>query len=117
MDTRNPWQYTRPIMTNRLCLGVLASVLVMVGGDPARAASIVVDGLQVSANNGQTQAQQAQDRYECHSWASGQTGFDPTQSGGGVTPDQNAAKSAIVTTTITTCLYCKVTSYDPPGVR
>ncbi len=29
--------------------------------------------------NGQSEAQQAQDKYECHHWASTQTGFDPTQ--------------------------------------
>ncbi|MDQ5986302.1 MAG: hypothetical protein CSYNP_02023 [Syntrophus sp. SKADARSKE-3] len=28
---------------------------------------------------GQTEAQQANDRYECHRWSVGQTGFDPTQ--------------------------------------
>ncbi len=33
--------------------------------------------------NGQTPEQQSADRYECHSWARTQTGFDPTQPGGG----------------------------------
>ncbi len=32
--------------------------------------------------NGQTAQQTSTDRYECHSWAVGQTGFDPTRSGG-----------------------------------
>jgi hypothetical protein len=31
--------------------------------------------------NGQSDQQMANDRYECHSWAVGQTGFDPTHSG------------------------------------
>jgi hypothetical protein len=31
--------------------------------------------------NGQSDQQMANDRYECHSWAVGQTGFDPTQGG------------------------------------
>jgi len=31
--------------------------------------------------NGQSPEQQAADRYECHSWAKGQTGYDPTQPG------------------------------------
>jgi hypothetical protein len=39
--------------------------------------------------NGQTTDQQAADRYECHSWAKGQTGFDPTQAAGGAGGDQN----------------------------
>jgi hypothetical protein len=32
--------------------------------------------------NGQTSAQQATDRFECHRWAVAQTGFDPTLAGG-----------------------------------
>lgn len=31
--------------------------------------------------NGQSDQQMANDRYECHSWAVGQTGFDPTHAG------------------------------------
>ncbi len=33
---------------------------------------------------GQSKDQQAADEYECHNWAKGQTGFDPTQPNGGV---------------------------------
>jgi hypothetical protein len=29
--------------------------------------------------NGQTQEQQGKDKYECHHWAAGQTGYDPSQ--------------------------------------
>jgi len=29
--------------------------------------------------NGQTEQQMANDRYECHAWASNETGFDPTR--------------------------------------
>ncbi|HEX6512012.1 MAG TPA: hypothetical protein VF157_06930 [Chloroflexota bacterium] len=32
--------------------------------------------------NGQSEEQQATDRYECHKWAVAQSGFDPTQSTG-----------------------------------
>jgi hypothetical protein len=42
--------------------------------------------------NGQSEEQQATDRYECHRWASDQTGFDPTQPAGGVPAQQNASK-------------------------
>ena len=45
--------------------------------------------LIIYPKNGQTTDQQAADRYECHSWAKGQTGFDPTQPGGGPGGDQN----------------------------
>lgn len=37
------------------------------------------DDFFIYPRNGQTAEQQAADRYECHSWAKGQTGFDPTQ--------------------------------------
>ena len=33
----------------------------------------------VYPKSGQNQAQQGKDTYECHRWAVGQTGFDPTQ--------------------------------------
>ena len=33
--------------------------------------------------NGQTEEQQGRDKFECHRWAVSQTGFDPTQTGGG----------------------------------
>jgi hypothetical protein len=39
--------------------------------------------------NGQSADQQSSDRYECYKWASGQSGFDPTQPLGGV--DSSAA--------------------------
>lgn len=42
------------------------------------------DDLIIYPKNGQTRDQQAADQYECHGWATGQTGFDPTQPDGGV---------------------------------
>lgn len=36
------------------------------------------DDFYVYPRNGQTPEQQSADRYECHSWAKTQTGFDPT---------------------------------------
>jgi len=50
------------------------------------------DDLIIYPKNGQTQEQQAADQYECHNWAKGQTGFDPTQPGGGVSGDGGAAR-------------------------
>ena len=47
----------------------------------------------VYPNNGQSPEQQSQDRYECHRWATDQTGFDPTQPGGGVASDVQASAS------------------------
>jgi len=48
----------------------------------------------LEAANGVLHSQQAQDRYECDIWAIGQTGFDPTQDDGGVTPEAVPGKRA-----------------------
>jgi len=50
------------------------------------------DDIIVYPKNGQSKEQQAADQYECHGWAKNQTGFDPTQPGGGVQPG-NADRS------------------------
>jgi hypothetical protein len=42
---------------------------------------------------GQSAKQQHQDRYECHTWARGQSGFDPTQPVPSGTPTQTAVAS------------------------
>ncbi len=58
----------------------------------------------VYPKQGQPDQQQATDRYECHSWAKGQTGFDPTQPGGGVPAVQNASKHQDYNRAIKACL-------------
>jgi hypothetical protein len=53
--------------------------------------------LYVYPRNGQSDAQMSTDRYECHSWAVAQTGFDPTrgdQNGGGNAADYRRAAIA-----------------------
>jgi hypothetical protein len=52
------------------------------------------DDVFVYPKNHQSEEQQATDRYECHSWAVKQTGFDPTQPLGGVEESQVGAKRA-----------------------
>ncbi len=61
---------------------------------PAPAPASAPEDLIIYPKNGQTSDQQAADRYECHRWAKTQTGFDPTQPGGGVSGDGAAARSA-----------------------
>ena len=56
--------------------------------DSAAAPPAQSDGLYVYPQNGQSDQQQASDRYECHKWATAQTGFDPTQAGGAASADQ-----------------------------
>ena len=52
--------------------------------------------IYVYPRNGQTEAQTSTDRYECHSWAVGQTGFDPTRAtqAGGTPADYRRAMIA-----------------------
>jgi hypothetical protein len=57
-----------------------------------RAAAAPKSDTFIYPKNGQSEQQQATDRYECHRWAADQTGFDPTQSGGGVPAEQNSGK-------------------------
>ena len=60
------------------------------GGDPNQAAAQPAPPPPAQSDqivypaNGQSKDQQAADQYECHNWAKGQTGFDPTQPAGGV---------------------------------
>ena len=62
------------------------------------------EDLFIYPQNGQSPDQQASDRYECHKWAASQTGFDPTQAGGGVDADQTVAKGADYKRAMRACL-------------
>jgi hypothetical protein len=53
----------------------------------------VQDDLMIYPKSGQTKEQQAADQFECHNWAKGQTGFDPTQPGGGISGNADAARN------------------------
>jgi hypothetical protein len=50
---------------------------------PSEAPDSAQQDLIIYPKNGQSKDQQAADQFECHTWAKGQTGFDPTQPGGG----------------------------------
>jgi opacity protein-like surface antigen len=65
------------------------------------------EGLSITANNGQSPKQQATDRYECHSWASEQTGFDSTRPGGGVTAGEYSSRRAEYQRAMTACLEAR----------
>lgn len=62
------------------------------------------DNLFVYPKNGQSADQQSKDRYECHRYAADQTGFDPTESGGGVPADVAASKRSDYHRAETACL-------------
>jgi hypothetical protein len=46
--------------------------------DVSQSAAAAGAGLIAYPRNGQSDQQQSQDKFECHNWAKGQTGFDPT---------------------------------------
>jgi hypothetical protein len=54
---------------------------------------------------GQSEDQQAKDRYECHRWAVDQTGFDPTV--GGAPSDPAAAKPGDYQRAMSACLEAR----------
>jgi hypothetical protein len=74
------------------------------GGQTASTDSPPIDDLYFYPQSGQSADQQAGDKYECHKWAVTQSGFDPTQSGGGVPPDQAGGKRADYQRAIRACL-------------
>ena len=59
---------------------------------PPDSAPSAPDDLMIYPKNGQSKEQQAADQFECNNWAKGQTGFDPTQPGGGVAGNPDAAR-------------------------
>jgi hypothetical protein len=63
--------------------------------------------LFIYPKNGQSEQQQATDRYECHHWAAGQTGFDPTQPLADLSTSQIAEKRAAYQRAMTACLEAR----------
>jgi len=57
----------------------LSTVLLAVSVFAAATALAQSDDIFMYPAKGQSQAQQEKDRYQCHSWAVQQTGFDPTR--------------------------------------
>jgi hypothetical protein len=66
------WQDPRNRVGTALAI---ATLLIMLLSGVSRAQDIYAYPAK-----GQSQAQQDRDRYECHSWATKQTGFDPSKS-------------------------------------
>jgi hypothetical protein len=54
--------------------------------------------------NGQSEQQQATDRYECHKWAADQSHYDPTQLAGGMPADQIVERRSGYFRAMTACL-------------
>ena len=59
---------------------------------PSAVSAPQASGIIAYPKNGQSDQQLATDKYECHTWAKGQTGFDPTsQSSSGASPNVRSA--------------------------
>jgi hypothetical protein len=76
-------------------------------GTPSGGPNTGAEDFFIYPQNGQSDAQQATDRYECHHWASTQTGFDPAQPSGGVPPQQASQKRADYRRAMSACLEAK----------
>jgi hypothetical protein len=63
--------------------------------------------LIIYPKNGQTKDQQAADQFECHNWSKGQTGFDPTQPGGGVAPGTQDVSRSNYNRAMSACLQAR----------
>ena len=64
----------------------------------------LAENLSVTPKFGQTQEQLTTDRAECQVWAKGQTGFDPTQYGGGVTRTDYTVRRQLYGRAMAACL-------------
>jgi opacity protein-like surface antigen len=75
-------------------------------------------GLSIYPKNGQSQEQQSADRYACHSWAVGQTGFDPTEPNSAASPSDLSKRRSDYRRAMSACLEARGYSvrYTPPAV-
>ena len=73
-------------------------------GPNAPAPSSNPDQFYVYPEKGQSSELQAKDRYECHRWAVGQTGFDPSQPSAGLSGSDLTSKRADYRRAIEACL-------------
>ena len=74
---------------------VFACIL-WLGGLVAAVPTAQGDDMYIYPKEGQDKAQQDKDTYECHSWAVGQTGFDPTKPPSTDTQTQSSSGGQVV---------------------
>ncbi len=79
-------------MKKYFCI-MLATLMIFGGFVPAQNSEFII-----YPNNNQTSEQQEKDKFECYSWAKGQTGFDPMQRATASTapPQKGAKKGGVV---------------------
>jgi hypothetical protein len=84
----NPLQSIVDARAARKLLSCAAAMLF--GAAAAHAQQGTASAAVIYPAKGQSAKQQDQDRYECHTWARGQSGFDPTQPATVAAPTQTA---------------------------
>ena len=77
---------------------------VVVEQPPATVAQAPQDQMFIYPRQGQSEQQQATDRYECHRWAVSQTGYDPTLSPGTAPAGAGDQRRANYQRAISACL-------------
>jgi hypothetical protein len=75
-------------------------------GEPSAPPDTSQPDLIIYPKNGQSRDQQAADQFECHTWARSQTGFDPTQPGGGQ-PGSTATNRSNYNRAMSACLQAR----------
>jgi hypothetical protein len=73
---------------------ILISAAMCFGGLAAQSAD--AQQMYIYPEKGQSAEQQNKDKYECSQWATGQTGFDPTQAANLYEGDSSAGRGAVV---------------------
>ena len=73
-------------------------------GEVKQAPPTTAGQMFIYPRKGQSEQQQAKDRYECHNWAVSQTQYDPTQPTGGVPESQTNQKRADYQRAMGACL-------------
>jgi hypothetical protein len=74
---------------------------------PGSAPAQAPDDIFIYPRNGQTAEKQAADRYECHNWASHQTGFDPTRTQDGSAPAASSSLAEQYRRAMSACLEAR----------
>lgn len=87
-------------------LGLSTSATCALGQSPPPASGPGAD-LRITPQNGQTQDKQWADRYECHNWSKSQSGYDPTQPGGGVPASEAATRRDGYRRSMAACLEAR----------
>jgi len=103
---RKSWRTQRAALLLAVSFPAIAQYVATPGPDqqPAPRPGTRTEEPSISAKNGQTQEQLWADRYACHVWAKSQSGFDPAQQGGGVSPSGNASSGDQYRRSFTACL-------------